>query len=73
MNACADGIRDLVIVDTCGMTPEAERQAIRCAHRDRPATRIVVTGCAAQPGPQGWSRLPRTLRVAGPALPAEGI
>ena len=42
---------DTIIVNTCAVTAEAERQArqaIRRAARERPGTRIVVTGCAAQ-------------------------
>ncbi len=62
------GLDDLVIVNTCAVTAEAERQArqaIRRAHRDRPGARIVVTGCAAQLDPAGWSGLPGVVRVLG--------
>ena len=43
--------RDTVIVHTCAVTAEAERQArqtIRRLRRERPSARIVVTGCGAQ-------------------------
>ncbi|MBV9783687.1 MAG: tRNA (N(6)-L-threonylcarbamoyladenosine(37)-C(2))-methylthiotransferase MtaB [Acidisphaera sp.] len=59
---------DTVIVNTCAVTAEAERQArqaIRRVRRERPGARIVVTGCAAQIDPQGWARLPGVDRVLG--------
>ncbi len=58
----------LVIVNTCAVTAEAERQArqaIRRAHRERPEARIVVTGCAAQIDPAAWRTLPGVARVIG--------
>ncbi|MCQ8241625.1 tRNA (N(6)-L-threonylcarbamoyladenosine(37)-C(2))-methylthiotransferase MtaB [Rhizosaccharibacter radicis] len=59
---------ELVIVNTCAVTTEAERQArqaIRRAHRDRPGAHIVVTGCAAQIDPARWAALPGVSRVLG--------
>ena len=59
---------DTVIVNTCAVTAEAERQArqaIRRAVRERPGARIVVTGCAAQIDPQAWRDLPGVDRVLG--------
>ena len=64
----ADTVPDLVIVNTCAVTAEAERQArqaIRRLARERPAARIVVTGCAAQIDPAAWSGLPGVHRVLG--------
>jgi threonylcarbamoyladenosine tRNA methylthiotransferase MtaB len=64
----ASGLDDTIIVNTCAVTAEAERQArqaIRRAHRDRPAARIVVTGCAAQIAPDSWAALPGVDRVLG--------
>ena len=61
---------ELVIVNTCAVTAEAERQArqaIRRAHRDRPQARIVVTGCAVQIDPAPWRSLPGVSRVVGNA------
>src|ERR1700674_4128621 len=49
-HASAAGLADVVIVNTCAVTAEAERQArqaIRRARRERPQARIIVTGCAA--------------------------
>jgi len=59
-----------VIVNTCAVTAEAERQArqaIRRLARERPDARIVVTGCAAQIDPAAWSALPGVDRVLGNA------
>jgi len=59
-----------VVVNTCAVTAEAERQArqaIRKAHRDNPAARIIVTGCAAQIAPERWAALPGVERVIGNA------
>jgi len=64
----AQGLDDVVIVNTCAVTQSAERQArqaIRRAHRDRPDARIVVTGCAAQIAPERWADLPGVVRVLG--------
>ncbi len=59
---------DTVIVNTCAVTAEAERQArqaIRRVARERPDARIVVTGCAAQIDPAAWANLPNVHRVLG--------
>ncbi|PPQ31344.1 tRNA (N(6)-L-threonylcarbamoyladenosine(37)-C(2))-methylthiotransferase MtaB [Rhodopila globiformis] len=59
---------DTVIVNTCAVTAEAERQArqaIRKLARERPESRIVVTGCAAQIDPAAWAALPNVQRVLG--------
>ena len=61
---------DLVVVNTCAVTGEAERQAraaIRRVHRERPGARIVVTGCAAEIDPDAWASLPGVARVVGNA------
>ncbi|MFS3134944.1 tRNA (N(6)-L-threonylcarbamoyladenosine(37)-C(2))-methylthiotransferase MtaB [Gluconacetobacter sacchari] len=68
MRGHAAGLDDVIIVNTCAVTAEAERQArqaIRRAHRDRPEARIVVTGCAAQIDPARWEALPGVARVLG--------
>lgn len=54
-HAKAAGLSDTVIFNTCAVTSEAERQArsqIRKLRRDRPNTRIIVSGCAAQISPE---------------------
>ena len=61
-------VPDTVIVNTCAVTTEAERQArqaIRKLARERPDARIVVTGCAAQIDPAAWAELPNVHRVLG--------
>jgi threonylcarbamoyladenosine tRNA methylthiotransferase MtaB len=57
-----------VIINTCAVTAEAERQArqtIRRIHRERPDAHIVVTGCAAQIAPDAWAALPGVHSVIG--------
>ncbi len=47
----AAGLQNAVVINTCAVTAEAQRQArqaIRRARKDRPDARIIVTGCAAQ-------------------------
>src|SRR5579875_2668067 len=70
MRAHAAALSDTVVVNTCAVTAEAERQArqaIRRAHRERPGARIVVTGCAVQVDPARWAALPGVSRVLGNA------
>lgn len=64
------GMADAIIVNTCAVTAEAERQArqtIRRLRRDNPAARIIVTGCAAQLKPQVFAAMPEVDRVLGNA------
>src|SRR5436853_4696927 len=54
------GLDGAVIVNTCAVTAEAERQArqaIRRARRDHPGARIIVTGCAATLAPERYAAL----------------
>src|SRR5881398_2133610 len=58
--AGAAGVTDTVIVNTCAVTAEAERQArqaIRRARREHPDARIIVTGCAATLAPERYAAL----------------
>ena len=67
-HATAAGCTDVVIVNTCAVTAEAERQArqaIRKARRERPGAEIVVTGCAAQIDPDAFAAMPEVDRVLG--------
>jgi threonylcarbamoyladenosine tRNA methylthiotransferase MtaB len=69
-HAGAAGLGDAVIVNTCAVTAEAERQArqaIRRARRERPDARIIVTGCAAQIDPAGYAAMPEVDHVLGNA------
>lgn len=64
------GIDDAVIVNTCAVTGEAVRQArqtIRRMNRQRPAARIIVTGCAAQLMPEQFADMPGVEAVLGNA------
>ncbi len=66
----ASGLDDTVVVNTCAVTAEAERQArqaIRRARRQRPGARIIVTGCAAQLRPQAFAAMPEVDAVLGNA------
>ena len=68
IDALMAGVDDTVIVNTCAVTAEAERQArqaIRRARRARPDARIIVTGCAAQIDPQRFAAMPEVDRVVG--------
>jgi threonylcarbamoyladenosine tRNA methylthiotransferase MtaB len=59
---------DVVIVNTCSVTAEADRAArafIRRAHRLNPQARIVVTGCYAQRAPQELAALAGVAAVVG--------
>ena len=67
-HARAAGLGDAVIVNTCAVTAEAERQArqaIRRARRERPGARIIVTGCAAQIDPEAYGAMAEVDRVLG--------
>ena len=64
------GLDDLIVVNTCAVTGEAERQArqaIRRARRARPDARIVVTGCAAQINPDRYAAMDEVTAVLGNA------
>ncbi|OJX68469.1 tRNA (N(6)-L-threonylcarbamoyladenosine(37)-C(2))-methylthiotransferase MtaB [Magnetospirillum sp. 64-120] len=61
---------ETVIVNTCAVTSEAERQArqtIRKLRRDHPNARIVVTGCAAQVSPDKFAAMAEVDQVLGNA------
>ncbi|MEO5334765.1 MAG: tRNA (N(6)-L-threonylcarbamoyladenosine(37)-C(2))-methylthiotransferase MtaB [Magnetococcus sp. YQC-5] len=58
----------LVVINTCSVTSESDRQArqlIRRAVRDYPDSRIVVTGCYAQRAPEILADLPGVDLVLG--------
>ncbi|NKB21310.1 MAG: tRNA (N(6)-L-threonylcarbamoyladenosine(37)-C(2))-methylthiotransferase MtaB [Alphaproteobacteria bacterium] len=64
----AAGIDDVVVVNTCAVTAEAERQArqaIRRARRSKPDARIIVTGCAAQINPDQYGAMDEVDIVLG--------
>jgi threonylcarbamoyladenosine tRNA methylthiotransferase MtaB len=58
----------VVIVNTCSVTAEADRQArafVRRVRRENPSARIVVTGCYAQRAPGELAALPEVDAVVG--------
>jgi threonylcarbamoyladenosine tRNA methylthiotransferase MtaB len=62
------GIDDVIVINTCAVTAEAEkqaRQAIRKSRRDHPEKQIIVTGCAAQINPDKWSSMDEVDAVIG--------
>ena len=59
---------DVIVVNTCSVTAEADRAArafIRRAHRLNPEARIVATGCYAQRAPQELAALAGVAAVVG--------
>ncbi len=68
MRGHAVALTNTIVVNTCAVTSEAERQArqaIRRAHRENPGAEIVVTGCAAQIDPSAWAGIEGVSRVLG--------
>ena len=62
------GREDVIVINTCAVTKEAERQArqaIRKARRANPEAEIVVTGCAAQINPDAYAAMKEVSRVVG--------
>ena len=58
----------MVVINTCAVTAEAERQArqtIRKMRREQPEARVVVTGCAAQIDPGGYAAMAEVDLVIG--------
>src|ERR1051326_2383287 len=59
---------DVVIVNSCTVTAEADRdvrQTIRRVASRNPKARIIVTGCYAQRAPDELAELPRVRYVVG--------
>ncbi len=68
--AAEAGMADAVVVNTCAVTGEAVRHArktIRRLRRERPTSRIIVTGCAAQIEPDVFAEMPEVDHVIGNA------
>ncbi|MCB1970377.1 MAG: tRNA (N(6)-L-threonylcarbamoyladenosine(37)-C(2))-methylthiotransferase MtaB [Geminicoccaceae bacterium] len=67
-HAHAAGLDDAVIIHTCAVTAEAERQArqaIRRARRENPEKRIIVTGCSVQIDPDGYRAMKEVDHLLG--------
>lgn len=61
-------VDNLIIVNTCAVTGEAERQCrqtIRKLRKNNPDARIVVTGCAAQIAPSKFAAMPEVDLILG--------
>ncbi len=59
---------NLIVVNTCAVTSEAERQcrqAIRKLRKENPAAKIIVTGCAAQVSTARFADMPEVDLVLG--------
>lgn len=64
--AQAAGEQNLLIVNSCAVTAEAEREAIgaiRKRKREQPDLRIVATGCATQINPSKFAQMPEIERL----------
>lgn len=65
---------NLIIVNTCAVTGEAERQcrqAVRKLRKEHSDAKIVVTGCAAQVNPQKFAEMPEVDLIVGNKEKAE--
>jgi threonylcarbamoyladenosine tRNA methylthiotransferase MtaB len=64
------GLGPAVIVNSCAVTAEAVRQTRQRIHRlrrEHPASRLIVTGCAAQTDPARFAAMPEVDLVLGNA------
>ena len=73
MQSWADqkGLKNTIVVNTCAVTAEAERQArqkIRQLRRQNPEAYIIATGCAVQLRPKAFSAMGEVDRVVGNGL-----
>ncbi|MFO1046986.1 MAG: radical SAM protein, partial [Geminicoccaceae bacterium] len=69
-HALAAALTDTVIVHTCTVTAEADRQArqtIRRLRRERPGARIVVTGCGVQVATAAYEAMAEIDHLVGNA------
>lgn len=67
-------VDNLIIVNTCAVTLEAERQCrqtVRRLRKQNPKARIVVTGCAAQINPQKFAAMKEVDLILGNAEKAK--
>ncbi|MFM7029258.1 MAG: tRNA (N(6)-L-threonylcarbamoyladenosine(37)-C(2))-methylthiotransferase MtaB [Chakrabartia sp.] len=66
IRTAAAGRNNLIIINSCAVTAEAERQArqaIRKLKRERPEAEIIVTGCAAETSPDGFAAMAEVSAV----------
>ncbi|MBQ7413583.1 MAG: tRNA (N(6)-L-threonylcarbamoyladenosine(37)-C(2))-methylthiotransferase MtaB [Alphaproteobacteria bacterium] len=63
-----EALDDVILIHTCAVTAEAERQcrqAVRQTARKNPDKKIIVAGCAAQLHPEVFAAMPEVFRVLG--------
>lgn len=68
--ASANGVENVIIVNTCAVTAEAVRKArqdIRKLRRNNPQAKLIVTGCAAQTEPKTFIDMTEVDVVLGNA------
>lgn len=61
-----DSDADIVVVNTCTVTGEADkkaRKAVRRALADNPRARVLVSGCAVAVNPEEFSQIDKRVRV----------
>lgn len=64
----AAGLENAIIINTCAVTAEAERQArqtIRKLRRENPNAKIIVTGCSAQVNAESYTKMTEVDAVIG--------
>ncbi len=67
-------VDNLIIINTCAVTGEAERQcrqAVRKLRKENPQAKIVVTGCAAQINASKFANMPEVNLILGNKEKAE--
>ena len=67
-NVEKSGLKDCIVVNTCAVTNEAEKQAlqaIRKLKRENPTSKIIVTGCGAQLHPELFALMPEVTKILG--------
>lgn len=67
-NLKAEGIDNLIVINSCAVTSEAvrqTRQTIRKLSKQDPSKRIIVTGCAAQTEPETFANMPEVHKILG--------
>lgn len=71
-----EGGADVVVVNTCTVTADAEkktRKAVRRALRRNPEASVIVTGCSAAIGPDGYAQLDARVRVVPKSAMEEAL
>ncbi len=67
-NLEVSGLKNVAIFNTCTVTKEAEKEAIKAIRKlkkNQPETKIIVTGCAVQTNPALFSSMPEIDKILG--------